>query len=91
MGRKSYRDGTPARRTEPAPRTAPAPPAEQPAPVRRYTPRASRAAAPRADATDERQYAYVRRELLRIGLLALALFGSLVVLRIVTTALNLLP
>lgn len=83
MGRKSYRTGTPAPSPDPRP--------EQPAPVRRYTSRAARPAAVKADPVSQAQYTHVRRELLRIGLLALALFSSLIVLRIVTTALNLLP
>ena len=79
MGRKSYRTGTPV------------PPVEAPTPARRYTPRATRTTAAKVDPTNEAQYAHIRQELLRIGLLALALFSSLVVLRIVTAALNLLP
>jgi hypothetical protein len=80
MGRKSYRQGTPASQ------------AKQPAPVRRYRPRAARRP-PRAKSTPvgEGQYEHVRQELLRIGLLALALFTSLIVLRIVTLAFSLLP
>lgn len=79
MGRKSYRIGTPGTQVPPA------------ASVRRYTPRAARPPTVEANPTGEDQYAYVRQELLRIGLLALALFTSLVVLRIVTSMLNLLP
>lgn len=79
MGRKSYRTGT----------TAPQP--EQPTPVRRYRPHTARAAGAKADPVSEGQYVHVRQELLRIGLLALALFSSLIVLRIVTAALHLLP
>jgi hypothetical protein len=81
MGRKSYRPRIP--RPEPE---------KQPmAPVRRYTLRATRSGSAKADFTDESQYVHVRRDLLRIGLLALCLFGSLVVLRVVTAALGLLP
>jgi hypothetical protein len=79
MGRKSYRTGAPTSH------------AEQPAAARRYASRSARTAAVKADPISEGQYTHVRQELLRIGLLALALFSSLVVLRIVTTALNLLP
>lgn len=79
MGRKSYRQGTPEPRTK------------QPTPVRRYAPRAARTVGAQADPVSESQYAHVRRELLRIGLLALALFASLIALRIITMALNLLP
>lgn len=41
--------------------------------------------------TDERQYRYVRGELVRIALLALALFGSLILLRLLSSALGFLP
>jgi len=79
MGRKSYRKGTPNSESP------------KPVPVRRYKPRAGRAARAKAAPVSEDRYEHVRQELLRIGLLALALFTSLIVLRIVTLALNLLP
>jgi hypothetical protein len=79
MGRKSYRKGTPDSQSK------------QPAPVRRYKPRTARATGAKTAPVNEGQYGHVRQELLRIGLLALALFTSLIVLRIVTLALNLLP
>lgn len=41
--------------------------------------------------TDERQYRHVRGELVRIALLALALFGSLILLRLLSSALGFLP
>ncbi len=41
--------------------------------------------------TDERQYRYIRGELVRIALLALALFGSLILLRLFSSALGFLP
>jgi len=44
-----------------------------------------------ASFTDERQYRHVRGELVRIALLALALFGSLILLRILSAALGFLP
>lgn len=41
--------------------------------------------------TDERQYRHVGGELVRIALLALALFGSLILLRLLSSALGFLP
>ncbi len=41
--------------------------------------------------TDERQYRHIRGELVRIALLALALFGTLILLRLVSSALGFLP
>jgi hypothetical protein len=79
MGRKSYRTGVSGAQQS------------KPTAARRYTARATRATATKVDPISEGQYAHVRQELLRIGLLALALFSSLIVLRIVTSALNLLP
>ena len=82
MSRKSYRTGTSR------------PPVDPPVPARRYTPRTARTAPARVDYTtftSETQYVHVRQDLLRIGLLALCLFGSLVLLRVVTAALGLLP
>jgi hypothetical protein len=98
MGRKSYRGRTARREVEkqattPAPRYTPPAGAEnaRPAPGRRYTPRTGRTTPVQADFTDEAQYVHVRQDLIRIGLLAFCLFGSLILLRVITAALGLLP
>jgi len=83
MGRKSYRTGTSRPETER--------PVQPSAPARRYTPRAARTAPVKVDFTDETQYIHVRQDLLRIGLLALGLFSSLILLRVVSAALGFLP
>ena len=98
MGRKSYRSRTRPREVEkpaaaPARRYTPSAEAQEPqsAPARRYTPRTGRTTPVRADFTDESQYVHVRQDLIRIGLLALCLFSSLILLRIATAVLGLLP
>ena len=86
MSRKSYRRGVP-------PREQPSPEPKSPAAVRRYTPRAkARAKSPLgARFTDESQYVHVRQDLLRIAILSAILFGALVLLRLASTFLGLLP
>lgn len=62
------------------------PPPEAPQALPRYRPLARRTvaatAATQTDFTDEAQYIHVRRDLLRIGILAASLFGFLVLLRL---------
>jgi hypothetical protein len=98
MGRKSYRTGTTRREVEkpaaePVRRYTPETDVEKPQPpaARRYTPRPKRTAPAQADFIDEAQYTHVRQDLIRIGLLALFLFSSLILLRVATAALGLLP
>jgi len=45
----------------------------------------------RATFTDESQYTHVRGDLIRIGLIAFSLFAILVLLRVVTSVLGMLP
>ncbi len=73
-----------------SPGAGPQPQDAAPLPAWRSRTLAGRAAA-RAEVVDESQYKDVRRDLLRIGLLALSLFSALVVLRILTSILGLLP
>ena len=98
MGRKSYRTRTVTPRAEQpaaAPVQRPGPQTQgqgaSPAPARRYTPRGGRTGPAKADFTDEAQYTHVRYDLLRIGLLALCLFGALILLRVATAAWGILP
>lgn len=65
-------------------------PETSPADERRYR-RALRRDTTLTSFTDERQYRHVRGELVRIALLALALFGSLILLRLLSSALGFLP
>ncbi len=81
MGRKSYRSGgTPPPEEKPSTPSAP-----------RYTPRAARPTPSKVERIDESSYTHVRRDLVRIGILALSLFSLLILLRVVTMALGLLP
>lgn len=81
MGRKSYRSGG-----TPQPDVKP-----DREPARRYTPRTTRPMPAKVDPIAESSYTYVRRDLLHIAVLALVLFSMLVLLRIATMALGLLP
>lgn len=71
--------------------TVTSPPPETPPPVGRRHRRSLQRDTTLASFTDERQYRHVRGELVRIALLALALFGSLVLLRLLSSALGFLP
>ncbi len=81
MGRKSYRSGSTP------------PPDDRPAQerARRYTPRTARPMPAKVDPIPETSYTHVRQDLLRIAILALALFSMLVLLRVVTMVLGLWP
>ena len=82
MGRKSYRSGDTPSPEEKLAAT----------PARRYTPRATPRATPgKVDRVDESSYTHVRQDLLRIALLAVGLFALLVLVRVATTSLGLLP
>ncbi|MGB9723742.1 MAG: hypothetical protein ACP5OO_04810 [Chloroflexia bacterium] len=71
--------------------TTASPPPETPPPAGRRYRRLSPRESTWASFTDERQYRHVRGELWRIAFLALMLFGSLVLLRLLSSALGLLP
>ena len=45
----------------------------------------------RASFSEEFQYTYVRKDLIRIGLLAFSLFSALVLLRVLATVFELIP
>ena len=82
MGRESYRSGgTPPPEMKPT-----ASPSRRE--TQRVTPRRNPA---KADRVDETSYTHVRQDLLRIALLALGLFALLILVRVATTTLGLLP
>ncbi len=71
--------------------TIPSPPPGTPPTVGRRYRHSPQRDATLTSFTDERQYRHVRGELVRIALLALALFGSLILLRLLSSVLGFLP